>query len=116
VRDHQAVYPVATQCRVLRVSPSGFYAWRERGPSARAQRDTTLLASIQHFHQRSDGTYGARRLWKDLRDRWSGASGPAWCRRVGRRKRRPRHATRSARSVQAAAGIQRRDRDKGVTR
>jgi putative transposase len=53
---------------VLRVSPSGFYAWRERGPSARAQRDTTLLASIQHFHQRSDGTYGAPRLWKDLRE------------------------------------------------
>lgn len=55
-------------CRVLRVSPSGFYAWRQREPSARAQRDAELLASIQHFHQRSDGTYGAPRIWKALRE------------------------------------------------
>jgi putative transposase len=68
VRDHQAVYPVATMCRVLRASPSGFYAWRTRGPSARTQRDAELLAPIQHFHQRSDGTYGAPRIWKDLRE------------------------------------------------
>jgi putative transposase len=27
-----------------------------------------LLVSIQQFHQRSDGTYGAPRLWKDLRE------------------------------------------------
>jgi putative transposase len=55
-------------CRVLQVSPSGFYAWREQGPSARAQRDAELLASIKHFHQRSDGIYGVPRIWKDLRE------------------------------------------------
>jgi putative transposase len=68
VRDHQAAYPVATMCRVLRVSPSGFYAWRHRPPSARAQRDAVVVAKLQDFHQRSDGTYGAPRLWKDLRE------------------------------------------------
>ena len=68
MRDHQAVYPVATMCRVLRVSPSGFYAWRDRGPSARAQRDVTVLTALRRFHARSDGTYGAPRLWKDLRE------------------------------------------------
>jgi putative transposase len=68
VKDHQAVYPVATMCRVLRVSPSGFYAWRQRGPSARAQRDTDLLDPIRHYHARSDATYGAPRIWKDLRE------------------------------------------------
>jgi putative transposase len=55
-------------CRVLRVSPSGFYAWRRRGPSARAQRDAAVLQQLRVFHQRSDGTYGAPRLWKDLRE------------------------------------------------
>lgn len=68
MRDHQAVYPVATMCRVLRVSPSGFYAWRRRAPSARAQRDAEVLVQLRTFHERSDRTYGAPRLWKDLRE------------------------------------------------
>jgi hypothetical protein len=55
-------------CRVLRVSPSGFYAWPKRDPSARAVRDAEVLDKLRAFHQRSDGTYGAPRLWKDLRE------------------------------------------------
>jgi len=55
-------------CRLLRVSPSGFYAWQRRGPSLRAQRDAVLLDQLRHFHTRSDGTYGAPRLLGDLRD------------------------------------------------
>ena len=68
MRAHQAVYPVATMCRVLRVSPSGYYAWRQRGPSARARADAALLADLRTYHQRSDGTYGAPRLLEDLRE------------------------------------------------
>ena len=55
-------------CRVLRVSPSGFYAWRDRPPSGRAQRDTEILQHLRVCHARSDGTYGAPRLLADLRD------------------------------------------------
>jgi putative transposase len=55
-------------CRVLRVSSSGFYAWRQRPLSARAQRDAVVLEQVRHFHARSDGTYGAPRLVGDLRD------------------------------------------------
>jgi putative transposase len=68
VRDHQAVYPVTTMCRVLRVSPSGFYAWRRRPPSAHAQQDQVVLTAIRVWHARSDATYGAPRLRDDLRD------------------------------------------------
>jgi len=68
VRDHQAVCPIATPCRVLRVSPSGCYAWRDRPPSARAQRDAEILAHRRAFHARSDGTSGAPRLVGDLHD------------------------------------------------
>jgi len=66
VRDHQAEFPIATMCRVLRVSPSGFYAWHKRGLSARAKRDVLLTAQITGFHARSDGTYGAPRILRDL--------------------------------------------------
>ena len=68
MRDHQAVYPVATQCRVLRVSPSGFYAWRQREPSQRALADAVVTAKIRGFHTRSRGTYGAPRIHEDLRE------------------------------------------------
>lgn len=68
MRDHQATFPVATMCRLFRVSPSGFYAWRERPPSRRAQRDAEILQHLRTFHARSDGTYGAPRLIDDLRE------------------------------------------------
>ena len=68
MRDHQAVCPIAAMCRVLQVSPSGYYAWRTRGPSHRAQEDAVLLPHLQFYHARSDGTYGRPRLWKDLRE------------------------------------------------
>lgn len=68
MRDHQACFPVATLCRVVGVSCSGFYAWRKRAPSVRAQRDAVLTGLVRASHTRSDGTYGAPRIWEDLRD------------------------------------------------
>lgn len=62
------MFPVATMCRVLRVSPSGFYAWRDRPPSHRAEQDVVLLDHLRDFHKRSDATYGAPRLLGDLRE------------------------------------------------
>ncbi len=53
-------------CRCLSVSPSGFYAWRDRTPSARARQDATLLGQIRASHTRSAGTYGAPRIHADL--------------------------------------------------
>jgi putative transposase len=68
VRDHQACFPVATLCRVIGVSCSGFYAWRNRAPSVRTQRDAVLTERVRASHTRSDGTYGAPRIWEDLRE------------------------------------------------
>lgn len=53
-------------CRVLEVPRSGYYAWRRRGLSARAEADVALGAQIQASHQRSRGTYGAPRMHADL--------------------------------------------------
>ena len=50
MRAHQAHYPVATQCRLLGVSTSGYYAWQQRGTSARAKTDQGLLVMVQAIH------------------------------------------------------------------
>jgi putative transposase len=55
-------------CRVFGVSPSGYYAWAKREPSARAIRDAQLTARIRFFHARSRGAYGAPNILEDLRD------------------------------------------------
>src|ERR1700680_599022 len=59
VNANQARYEVATMCRVLAVSASGYYAWRQRPPSARARADVELGTRIRTIHQYSRGTYGA---------------------------------------------------------
>lgn len=64
-KDH---FPVATLCRLLGVSRSGYYAWRTRLPSARACADQVLSRHIRTVHERSRGTYGAPRIWAELRD------------------------------------------------
>jgi len=62
-------FPVASLCRVLGVSRSGYYAWRTRPPSARACANQELTRHIQAVHEQSRGTYGAPRIWAELRDR-----------------------------------------------
>ncbi len=64
---HQAQHRVATMCRVLGVSPSGYYAWRKRPASERAQEDQRLLRQIRTAHAASRGTYGAPRIHAELR-------------------------------------------------
>jgi putative transposase len=57
---------VATMCRVLGVSASGYYAWQVRPPSARTQADAALTEQIRAIHTRSRGTYGAPRIQAEL--------------------------------------------------
>lgn len=64
--DHQVNYPIATMCRVLGVSSSGYYAWRQRQSSRRAEMDTALAAEIRAAHAASHGIYGAPRVHAEL--------------------------------------------------
>ena len=59
--------PVATACRVLQVSTSGFYDSLDREPSVRELADAALTATITAVHEASYGTYGARRVHAELR-------------------------------------------------
>jgi len=66
VSAHQAHYPVATMCRVLEISTSGYYAWRQRPPSRRAREDARLQEQIETIHQESRATYGTPRVYAEL--------------------------------------------------
>jgi putative transposase len=68
VSANQATLPVRVLCRLLSVSPSGSYAWRERTVSARARADMELSALIQQAFERSHRTYGYRRIQVELRE------------------------------------------------
>ena len=63
---HQAAHAVTTMCRVLGISPSGYYAWRRRPLAARAIRDVIVSAEIDAVHRGSRRTYGAPRIHAEL--------------------------------------------------
>jgi len=63
---HRSCYSVRRMCRVLGVSPSGYYDWVDRPTSARSQRHQRLTVQIQVLHQASRETYGAPRIHRDL--------------------------------------------------
>jgi putative transposase len=68
VKANQAAYSVATLCRVLEVSASGYYAWLNRPRSRRAVEDDMLLDRIKASHAQSGGTYGRPRIHEDLKE------------------------------------------------
>ncbi len=68
MKVNQADYPVTTLCRVLGVSPSGYYTWRSRPASARSVSDAALTERIRAIHEYSRGTYGGPRIHAELID------------------------------------------------
>ena len=66
MKANQASHPVRRMCSLLGVSPSGYYAWLRRPPSAREQADRELRDQIVDIHSRSRGTYGAPRIHAEL--------------------------------------------------
>ena len=66
MRTNQATFPIATMCRVLAVSASGYYRWRRRPLSARSLDDAALTERIRAAHTASKGTYGAPRIHAEL--------------------------------------------------
>ena len=54
-------------CQVLGVSPSGYYEWLKRPPSACQQTNEQLLAAIRREYDASRQTYGSPRIHAALR-------------------------------------------------
>jgi putative transposase len=66
VNANQAELAVHTMCRVLNVSASGYYAWRNRPLGQRALADAVLTERIRAIHAESDATYGMPRVREEL--------------------------------------------------
>jgi putative transposase len=63
----KARFPVSMLCRVLKVSKSGYYAWKNRPPSKRSREDAALTERIVEIHRKSRETYGYLRVHAELR-------------------------------------------------
>ena len=58
----KALYSIVKMCAWIGVSTSGYYEWRDRPPSATAQRRGHLATLIEWIFTDSDQTYGHRRI------------------------------------------------------
>ena len=67
IAEQRGEYPVQTQCQVLGVSTSGYYARLQRGESVRAREDQELSEEIERIHDDSGKRYGSPRVWHALR-------------------------------------------------
>jgi putative transposase len=101
---HAAHWLVRAQCRLLDVSPSGYYAWRKRAPAAAEPTLAAWQVAAQRVFATHAGRYGQRQLRAQLRREghavgrhrlrgWLSASGlRALCTRVGTRPPRTTQA------------------------
>ncbi len=68
IRDHESQYAVRTMCRVMKVHPSGFYAWKHVPESARTIENRRILVQIKQCWIQSGTVYGYRKIADDLQD------------------------------------------------
>ena len=68
IDTNKAVMPVDRMCRMMAVSVSGYYAWKERKPSLHQCYDVVLAAHIRAQFATSNQTYGAPRMHVELRE------------------------------------------------
>ncbi len=69
IRTHAHTHRVTRLCGALGVSRSGYYAWRDRPPSARVVEDHRLLPLLCQIHHEMREEYGAVKLWREANRR-----------------------------------------------
>ncbi len=66
VERHRGRWPVRLMCRVLHVSPGGYYGWRGRPQSSTAARHDALVVTIKAIHGEVKARYGSPRIHAEL--------------------------------------------------
>ncbi len=74
IKDNSDQHTVRTLCKVLEVSPSGYYDWLSRRPSQREITNRVLLSEIREIYAKSYQRYGSPRIHAELKDRGCTAS------------------------------------------
>jgi putative transposase len=69
IDEHRDAFGVEPICRALQIAPSTYYAicHRRSAPAPRTLRDRELLAEIRRVHEASNGLYGVRKVYWQLR-------------------------------------------------
>jgi putative transposase len=67
ISEEKVAFPVSVLCRLLAVSPSGFYATQGRARSLHARRDDKLSEQVREAHAASKGRYGSPRVHAELK-------------------------------------------------
>jgi len=70
------MFPVEKMCKVLRLSRSSYYSWKNRNPSNRDQENEVLEKMIAEIHLKSKGAYGSPRISRELKELGFSASKP----------------------------------------
>jgi transposase InsO family protein len=66
MESEKAVHPIKRMCEVLRLSRSGYYAWKNRQSSIRWKENEELLSRIRVIHEQSRRLYGSPRIRAEL--------------------------------------------------
>jgi putative transposase len=69
MEEHRRVFGIKSMCRVLKVSRSGYYAWRERKPGKRKEANKRLFEHIKAVYRESRSLYGSPRITAELNER-----------------------------------------------
>ena len=66
MEEHSNLYAVKSMSNLLRVSSSGYYAWKGRQPSNRQKDNQKILEHIREAHRKSRRLYGSPRITAEL--------------------------------------------------
>lgn len=68
IQQHSDSFPVKTICKVMRVSTSGYYAWRRAVPSPRMHRSRKIRQDIVKVFQEHRQIYGSYKIADQMRN------------------------------------------------
>lgn len=115
IQVHQAEFPISLMCRVLKIARSGYYKWLSQPASERERVNTALTEAIKAAHTASRQTYGAPRIYRELKDQGLACGRhrvARLMRRAGiavRQRRRYKLTTHSAHDHPVAPNVLQRD-------